>query len=190
MSPKLCVTVALACVFTGCNKDLTRYRAKSILLESSPQFKDPVPSLQWRAHGYEEWVRRGGDDIVIRNKKLFTHMDSELYIDRPSEVVFMKPVRRIITEVTGIVDVPFIPNVKGVEFRWSLVDLPASGMRRLLVTEGTGMAFFTKYDDGWRIDNNMTTLTPDYRDLPITPAQQKEIDKDIAVEAQSIASRK
>lgn len=190
MSSRLCVTVALVCLFTGCNKDLTRYRAKSILLESSPLFKDPVVSLQWRANGYQEWARRGGDDMLLRRDNLFAHMDAGLSSSMQSQVEFFAPEQRTITEVTDIVDVPLIPNVKGVEFCWSLVGLPTSGLPRLLVTEGTGTAFFTKYDDGWRVDNSMTKLTPDYRDLPITPEQQKEIDKDIAIEAKRIASHK
>jgi hypothetical protein len=103
------------------------------------------------------------------------------------------PVHKVIDEITGIVtEVPLIPNARGVEFRWSLVDVPTA-IRRLIVAEDRGTVIFVKYDDGWRIDNSMTSLRPNALSfasppaLPVTPEDAKNIGEDIANEARKAA---
>lgn len=162
----------------GCSSDLSRSRAKSILSEQ-PLFTSPVASAPWRAGGFDEWTRRGGKN----SSKLASGISGA----DGSGVRFVVPVHRAIDEITGILtDVPLIPNARVAEFRWSLVDVP-EGIRRLIVAGDRGTALFIKYDDGWRIDNSLTSLTSQLSmgsapALPIPPDEQRDITDDLAQE--------
>jgi len=148
-----------------------------------PLFRDPVSSAPWRQGGYQEWLRRGGSNSATLARGI-------LMADGAG-VKFANPVHRTIEEVTGIADVPIATGVKGTEFRWSLAGVPKA-IRRLIEADGVGRAYFTKYDDGWRVDNSMTSLNANPLSfanapaLPITPEEQNEIAADVAVELNKV----
>jgi hypothetical protein len=72
----------------------------------------------------------------------------------PGEVTLRTPVRREVSDITGITDGDS-PNVKIVEFNWHFADVSDAVARYTGLTknERAGKAQFRKYDDGWRIES-------------------------------------
>jgi hypothetical protein len=178
--PSLIFVLVFLGTLTSCSKELSRGKAISLLSEHPPFTKTTV-TIRWKIGGHAEWVARGG----IQNLK----MSSLITNAERAQVTLSLPARLEVAEVTGITEVPLMPNVRQASFRAKLSDVPPS-LQRLIVTELNGEGYFVRYDDGWRIDPTRTHLQfPSESRLRLPPAEgneQNEITSEIHTERRRV----
>ena len=143
----------------GCGNGLTRGNAKSLIaaeldkkpvsdLPLSAAFLDCAVGLgvfqKRNAAGFDFW------QLAPAGKTIATDGGGH-FIRGGGEIKLLKPVRRVVTEITGIAEVAETSTYRTVNFRWKYEDIPEQLEPCAQKNSFAATAIFQKYDDGWRL---------------------------------------
>lgn len=155
------LVTSLSFFILACSENFRREQASDLIL-GSQEIKDLMQEVPLHSNGYkngieqEYWDKAGvSTQKGKKNSILSVYLYHWLKLKMPLEISI---------DVTGIKDTAQ-QGIKEAEFVWKYENIPPI-IKRFIFSGGNGNAFFTKYDDGWRLDginiysNIPCTLTP------------------------------
>lgn len=142
-----CLLMVFGLLVESCSSgSLTRSTASKIISQST-EFTEKIMRLSTRIGAATDWDAHGG----WNNPKLKADFSTFNRASLGGDLELKTPAKRVIKEVTGIAQIPGAQGMKEVQFSWAYSPLSKMAKRYAHV-EGTGVAVFRIYDNGWRID--------------------------------------
>lgn len=170
-------------LFISCGNNLSRSEAEK-LINNNSLFQEIGKSPKLNNNAFDNGINQGYWD----NNRYLTSKGYNFFINISyNKLTLIAQLECKVKSIDGIADVNSYSSgskessYKEVQFTWEFFNVN-SVVKRFILKGGKGVAFFRKFDDGWRIDN----ISVDYSDLffNINESDEKEIQNDIELENQ------
>lgn len=181
---KIFYLIIVTSIFYSCGNDLSRNETEK-LINSYSKFQETGNNPKINDNAKNNGIIQGFWDRK-RNltSKGYEYFDNVSYRNLSPST----PLKCVVKSIDGIADSRNFSgnannNYKEAQFTWEFSDVN-NVVKRFVLKGGKGVAFFRKFDDGWRIDN----ISIDYDNLPfnLNESDKKAIQEDIEIENQRI----